>query len=144
MTEVIVTPEAPAELPPEILAAVAQAQSEQTAADVAIAEVHAEAATEQTAIIAEAQVAQAEIAAEVAASVTREELDECRRNSETALTLAQESHSLMQSILERLPPSPPNPNESPVSEEDAPLAVETPEAESPPEPVKKKPRINWT
>ena len=144
MTDVIVTPDAPTtEIPPEIVAAAAEAAIAQAEASVEIAEVHAEAATEQTAIVAEAQVAQAEIAAEVAQTITREELDECRRNSETALTVAEETRSLVLSISERLPPPPPNPTANLESGEGAPQAVE-PQAESPPEPKKKKPAINWT
>lgn len=113
-------------------------------AAVAIAEIQEEGATAREEIRAEASVEAMEA---LAPTVNMEEgIAECQRNIGT-LTTAVETLSLkVQLILADLEEveeaeAPPSQNESPASAE---VVPQEPEAESPPEPVKKKPRINWT
>lgn len=134
--------------PAEVAAVEAHAE-----AAVEIAAIQEEGATERAQIQAEVETAHIEAAAEVASAVTREELDECRRNIETLQTGQTTLLSQTQLILDQLAElteeveeevSLPSPHERPENEKGAHPEARTPEAESPPEPEKKKPRVNWT
>lgn len=139
--EVIVHSDPEPEVPAEVIAAVVEAAEVQAEAAVEIAQIEADRDITLAETHAEAELERHENQDDNRFDDIEEGLNECRRNSETALTLSQETQSLVQSILERLPPEPvlPNPNESPESAEAVP-----PEAESPPEPEKKKSKVQWT
>lgn len=139
---------ADAETPSETEALPPAAVEAQAEAAVEIAAIEADASVERAEIHAETEVAAIEAAAEVAGAVTREELAECQRNigtmQETLATISSQVQLISDELIREAEEPPPNPSESPESELDVHPEARIPEAESPPEPVKKKPRINWT
>ncbi len=150
MTEIIVADPPPANTPAaETEAIIANAE-----ASVEIEEVRQEGETARAEIAAEVAEAHIEAAAEVAKAVTREEFDTCQANIETMRQtlemVASQVQLISETLVEEEPEEPPSPNESPDSgRTDNPgpteQALANPETGEPPqEPVKKKPRINWT
>jgi hypothetical protein len=120
-----------------IQAAVTERTEIESAAAVEIAEIHAE-----------TDVAAIEAAAKVATAVTREELEQCqssiRTMEGTLATISSQVQLISETLVETEAEEPPSPTESPENVSGDPPAARTPEAESPPEPVKKKPAIRWT
>lgn len=120
--------------------------SEVSDAAVEIAQIEAERDVRIAEISAETTQALAESAAEEdEIDDLDERLDQCQQSIETLHQRQDKTEELLQSILERLTPPEPSPQNQPILDESGEVTPDSPEVQevAPPEPVRKRPLLRW-